>query len=101
MSTKELSPKELCLRAVFGEEGAKGLPEEGGPEDRILMERLAEFLKEKLTFREREIIMMRYGINDEGIVWRLEDVGRIFKITRERVRQIEAKAIRKLRGTQE
>jgi len=45
--------------------------------------------------------MMRYGINDEGIVWRLEDVGRIFKITRERVRQIEAKAVRKLRGTQE
>ena len=48
-----------------------------------------------LTFREREIIKLRYGIGD-GYTYTLEEVGRIFKVTRERVRQIEAKAVRKL-----
>jgi len=48
-----------------------------------------------LTHREREIIKLRYGIGD-GYTYTLEEVGRIFKVTRERVRQIEAKAIRKL-----
>ncbi len=61
-----------------------------------------EMLKDKiegvlqtLTFREREIIKLRYGIGD-GYTYTLEEVGRIFKVTRERVRQIEAKAVRKL-----
>jgi RNA polymerase primary sigma factor len=61
-----------------------------------------EMLKDKiekvlhtLTYREREIIKLRYGIND-GYTYTLEEVGRIFKVTRERVRQIEAKAVRKL-----
>ena len=48
-----------------------------------------------LSFREREIIKLRYGIGT-GYTYTLEEVGRIFKVTRERVRQIEAKAIRKL-----
>ena len=48
-----------------------------------------------LTHREREIIKLRYGIGD-GYTYTLEEVGRIFNVTRERVRQIEAKAIRKL-----
>ncbi|MHC4853499.1 MAG: RNA polymerase sigma factor RpoD [Planctomycetota bacterium] len=48
-----------------------------------------------LTFREREIIKLRYGIGD-GYTYTLEEVGRIFRVTRERVRQIEAKAVRKL-----
>ena len=48
-----------------------------------------------LTHREREIIKLRYGIGD-GYTYTLEEVGRIFDVTRERVRQIEAKAIRKL-----
>ena len=48
-----------------------------------------------LTYREREIVRLRYGIGD-GYTYTLEEVGRIFKVTRERVRQIEAKAIRKL-----
>ncbi|MEE9126806.1 MAG: RNA polymerase sigma factor RpoD [Planctomycetota bacterium] len=48
-----------------------------------------------LTFREREIIKLRYGIGD-GSTYTLEEVGRIFRVTRERVRQIEAKAVRKL-----
>ena len=61
-----------------------------------------EMLKDKidsvlktLTYREREIIRLRYGLGD-GYTYTLEEVGRIFKVTRERVRQIEAKAVRKL-----
>ncbi|MFH5805647.1 RNA polymerase sigma factor RpoD [Alienimonas sp. DA493] len=61
-----------------------------------------EMLKDKidvvlktLTYREREIIKLRYGLGD-GYTYTLEEVGRIFKVTRERVRQIEAKAVRKL-----
>lgn len=48
-----------------------------------------------LTPRERQIIRMRFGL-DDGFAYTLEEVGRVFKVTRERVRQIEAKAIRKL-----
>ena len=52
-------------------------------------------LLKTLTYREREIICLRYGLGD-GYTYTLEEVGRIFKVTRERVRQIEAKAVRKL-----
>jgi RNA polymerase primary sigma factor len=48
-----------------------------------------------LTHREKEIVKLRYGIGN-GYTYTLEEVGRIFNVTRERVRQIEAKAIRKL-----
>jgi RNA polymerase primary sigma factor len=61
----------------------------------MLKERINEVLG-TLTFREREIIKLRYGIGD-GYTYTLEEVGRIFRVTRERVRQIEAKAVRKLR----
>jgi RNA polymerase primary sigma factor len=60
----------------------------------MLKDRIDEVLK-TLTYREREIIKLRYGIGD-GYTYTLEEVGRIFKVTRERVRQVEAKAIRKL-----
>jgi RNA polymerase primary sigma factor len=60
----------------------------------MLKERIDEILK-TLTYREREIIKLRYGLGD-GYTYTLEEVGRIFKVTRERVRQVEAKAIRKL-----
>ncbi|RKY24215.1 MAG: RNA polymerase sigma factor RpoD [Planctomycetota bacterium] len=60
----------------------------------MLKDRIEEILK-TLTYREREIIKLRYGIGD-GYTYTLEEVGRIFKVTRERVRQVEAKAIRKL-----
>ena len=59
-----------------------------------LKSRIEAVLK-TLTYREREIIKLRYGIGD-GYTYTLEEVGRIFKVTRERVRQVEAKAIRKL-----
>ena len=48
-----------------------------------------------LNYREREIIRLRYGLVD-GYTYTLEEVGKIFSVTRERVRQIEAKAVRKL-----
>jgi RNA polymerase primary sigma factor len=60
----------------------------------MLRDRIDSVLK-TLTYREREIIKLRYGIGD-GYTYTLEEVGRIFKVTRERVRQVEAKAIRKL-----
>jgi len=60
----------------------------------MLSERIDLVLK-TLSYREREIIKLRYGIGD-GYTYTLEEVGRIFKVTRERVRQVEAKAIRKL-----
>ncbi len=60
----------------------------------MLRQRIEVVLK-TLTYREREIIKLRYGIGD-GYTYTLEEVGRIFKVTRERVRQVEAKAIRKL-----
>jgi RNA polymerase primary sigma factor len=70
--------------------------------DSPVMTATSEMLKEKidqvlktLTYREREIIKLRYGLGD-GYTYTLEEVGRIFKVTRERVRQIEAKAVRKL-----
>jgi RNA polymerase primary sigma factor len=60
----------------------------------MLKEKIDQVLK-TLTYREREIIKLRYGLGD-GYTYTLEEVGRIFKVTRERVRQIEAKAVRKL-----
>ncbi len=60
----------------------------------MLRHRIEQVLK-TLTYREREIIKLRYGIGD-GYTYTLEEVGRIFKVTRERVRQVEAKALRKL-----
>lgn len=54
-----------------------------------------DYVLKTLTYREREIIKLRYGLGD-GYTYTLEEVGRIFKVTRERVRQIEAKAVRKL-----
>jgi RNA polymerase primary sigma factor len=51
---------------------------------------------EGLSYREREIIRLRFGLAD-GYAYTLEEVGTIFAVTRERVRQIEAKAVEKLR----
>ncbi|MEN6505303.1 MAG: RNA polymerase sigma factor RpoD [Planctomycetaceae bacterium] len=74
------------------DESAESPIETAGTE--MLKDRIEEVLK-TLTYREREIIKLRYGIGD-GYTYTLEEVGRIFKVTRERVRQVEAKAIRKL-----
>ena len=62
----------------------------------MLRGKIDELLK-TLTYREREIIRLRYGLVD-GYSYTLEECGRIFKVTRERVRQIEAKAVAKLQS---
>jgi RNA polymerase primary sigma factor len=55
-----------------------------------------EEILDGLSERERKVLIMRFGLED-GVTRTLEDVGREFNVTRERVRQIEAKALRKLR----
>ncbi|MBR2276066.1 MAG: RNA polymerase sigma factor RpoD [Lachnospiraceae bacterium] len=61
----------------------------------LLKEQLGEVL-ETLTEREQKVLELRFGLKD-GRARTLEEVGRVFKVTRERIRQIEAKALRKLR----
>ena len=61
----------------------------------LLREQLDAVL-DTLTLREKEVIRLRFGL-DDGRTRTLEEVGRQFRITRERIRQIEAKALRKLR----
>ena len=77
----------------FIEDG--GLPRPDKAAGNELLRQKIEALLKTLTYREREIIRLRYGLGD-GYTYTLEEVGRIFKVTRERVRQIEAKAVKKL-----
>jgi RNA polymerase primary sigma factor len=77
----------------FIEDERQDAPGDTAAQD-MLKQRIEQVLR-TLTYREREIIKLRYGIGD-GYTYTLEEVGRIFKVTRERVRQVEAKAIRKL-----
>jgi RNA polymerase primary sigma factor len=77
----------------FLEDRRQSAPDNTATHDMLRL-RIEQVLK-SLTYREREIIKLRYGIGD-GYTYTLEEVGRIFKVTRERVRQVEAKAIRKL-----
>ncbi|MCL4209663.1 MAG: RNA polymerase sigma factor RpoD, partial [Phycisphaerales bacterium] len=77
----------------FIEDERQEAPSEQAGND-MLRQRIADVLR-TLTYREREILKLRYGIGD-GYTYTLEEVGRIFKVTRERVRQVESKAIRKL-----
>ena len=61
----------------------------------LLREQLDEVL-DTLNAREKQVLRYRYGL-DDGAPKTLEEVGKIFKVTRERIRQIEVKALRKLR----
>ena len=61
----------------------------------LLREQLMEAL-ETLTEREQKVLRLRFGL-DDGRPRTLEEVGKVFHVTRERIRQIEAKALRKLR----
>lgn len=74
-------------------DGAAESPARGASQE-MLRGRITKVLK-TLSYREREIIKLRYGLGD-GYSYTLEEVGHIFKVTRERIRQIEAKAVRKL-----
>ena len=60
-----------------------------------ILEQLQEVLQ-TLTEREQKVLRLRFGL-DDGKARTLEEVGKEFKVTRERIRQIEAKALRKLR----
>ncbi len=74
----------------------KNLP---SPDDAAAVQLLREQLEgmlEELTEREKEVLRLRFGLED-GHPYTLEEVGRRFGVTRERIRQIEAKALRKLR----
>ena len=77
------------------------IPDDDAPEPAeaasfmLLKEQLVEVLK-TLTPREEKVLRLRFGIED-GHTRTLEEVGKEFNVTRERIRQIEAKALRKLR----
>lgn len=62
----------------------------------LLREQIQEVLA-RLNERERRVLQLRFGLED-GHCWTLEEVGREFSVTRERIRQIEVKALRKLRN---
>jgi RNA polymerase primary sigma factor len=94
----------LSLDQVVGEQEDNVFGEfvEDHRQDDPLLDMTHEALKRRidqalstLTYREREIIRLRFGLVD-GYSYTLEEVGQIFQVTRERVRQIEAKAVRKL-----
>jgi len=102
---KRIAPDPLSLEAPVGEEEDSHLgdfvPDEevGTPIDvasnSVLREQLEKVL-DTLTEREREVLKLRFGLED-GYSRTLEEVGHIFEVTRERIRQIEAKALKKLR----
>ncbi len=95
----------VSLETPIGEEEDSHLgdfiPDESAPAPAdaafyaLQREQLMEVL-DTLTEREKKVICLRYGL-DGGKSYTLEEVGEIFKVTRERIRQIEAKALRKLR----
>lgn len=93
------------LNAPIGEDQASELGEMLPQEDELSIEEIVseKFLREELervlstlTNREQTILRLRYGM-DDGRERTLEEVGKIYNVTRERIRQIEAKALRKLR----
>lgn len=93
------------LNSPIGEEESSELiefvpcEEEKSVEDIVMMGNLRESLEEvllTLTVREQRVLRLRFGM-DDGRARTLEEVGREFNVTRERIRQIEAKALRKLR----
>ncbi|MCD7954433.1 MAG: sigma-70 family RNA polymerase sigma factor, partial [Lachnospiraceae bacterium] len=76
-------------------EDQKALSPEESAAYTMLQQELDKVLN-TLTERERDVIYLRFGFSD-GHIWTLEEVGKKFHVTRERIRQIEAQALRKLR----
>ncbi|MCL4267022.1 MAG: RNA polymerase sigma factor RpoD [Anaerolineae bacterium] len=102
---KRISMDPMSLESPVGSEDATEMgdfiPDEAAlePVDAASKELLREQIRQVLGYlseREREVLEMRFGLND-GKDHTLEEVGREFGVTRERIRQIEAKALRKLR----
>ena len=78
------------------------IPDDGAesPEYATMLQLLREELEEvlsELTEREAEVIRLRFGLTEDEKMWTLEEVGQRFDVTRERIRQVEAKALKKLR----
>ena len=102
---QRIAQEPVSLETPIGEEEDSQLgdfledKESPNPEEatagQLLREQLEEMLDE-LTEREREVLRLRFGLED-GHAHTLEEVGKRFNVTRERIRQIEAKALRKLR----
>jgi len=100
-----IAPEPLSLETPIGEEENSHLGDFIEDQDAIspadaastlvLREQLESVL-DTLTERERDVLKLRFGL-DDGYQRTLEEVGRIFKVTRERIRQIEAKALKKLK----
>jgi RNA polymerase primary sigma factor len=99
-----IAPEPLSLETPVGEEEdthlSDFLPDENASPNeaaafQLLREKIEEAL-DQLTLRERDVLKMRFGL-DDGYPHTLEEVGRHFQVTRERIRQIEAKALKKLR----
>lgn len=101
----KISQEPISLQTPIGDEGdthfgdfiedKKAISPANATIQSMLKDEIGEVL-ESLTDREKRILDLRFGIAD-GSPRTLEEVGNIFKVTRERVRQIEAKALRKLR----
>ena len=101
----QMAQEPISIDSPVGEDDESSIGEfiadEASPEpdeivgETMLHEQICEVLK-TLTPREENVIKMRFGLED-GVPRTLEEVGREFNITRERIRQIEAKALRKLR----
>jgi RNA polymerase primary sigma factor len=102
---RRIAPEPLSLEAPVGEEENSHLgdfvpdDEVRSPVDAasnlVLREQLEQLLNQ-LNPREREVLKLRFGL-DDGYPRTLEEVGQQFQVTRERIRQIEAKALKKLR----
>ena len=102
---QNMSQEPVSINTPIGEEEDSRLgdfiPDENAPVPvdaaafTLLKEQLLEVL-ETLTDREQQVLRLRFGL-DDGRARTLEEVGKVFNVTRERIRQIEAKALRKLR----
>jgi len=100
-----ISQEPISLESPVGEEDDRQLRDFIEDRDAVsplneaaltLLKERVEGVLETLTDREEKVIRLRFGIED-GCPKTLEEVGMQFKVTRERIRQIEAKALRKLR----